>query len=316
MTGYIIRRTLSTIPVILVVALVVFAILRLAPGDPAAILAGTGGAEVDPAVVEKIRKQLGLDQPLHVQLYRYFSDLARGDLGQSLLSKHNVSDLIRARVVPTISLTILTELIALIMAMPLGVLAAWKFNTWIDRVVMIFALVGYAVPYFFLGYMLLWAFAVRVHIFPAGGYTYFGEDFGQWLHGLLLPAMLLGITGAALITRMTRATMLEVLKEDYVRTARAKGVAEQLVLLRHALRNAANPILTIIGFSIAGLITGVVITETVFAIPGIGRLIVDAIAQRDYPIIQSMALVVAAVYVLVNLIIDVMYVYVDPRIRY
>ena len=313
MQRYIIKRLLAAVPTMIIVGVVVFGAIHLAPGDPASVIVGD---EATPDMVEKMREDMGLNEPIIVQFWKYITNIATLDLGESVFSGHEVSFLLTQRLQPTLSLASMGLSMAIIIAVPLGVLAAWKFNTWIDRAVMIFALVGYAVPYFVLGYMLLWAFAVRITIFPAGGYTYFGEDVGQWLHGLLLPAFLLGITGAALITRMTRATMLEVLKEDYVRTARAKGVAEHFVLLRHALRNAANPILTIIGFSIAGLITGVVITETVFAIPGIGRLVVDAIAQRDYPIIQSMALVVAAVYVMVNLIIDIMYVYVDPRIRY
>ena len=313
MQRYIVKRLLAAVPTMIIVGIVVFAAIHLAPGDPASVIVGD---EATPEMVEKMRQDMGLNEPIIVQFWKYITSIATLDLGSSIFSGHEVTFLLRQRLQPTLSLASMGLSMAIIIAVPLGVLAAWKFNTWIDRVVMIFALVGYAVPYFVLGYMLMWTFAVQVNIFPPGGYTYFGEDVGQWLHHLLLPAFLLGITGAALITRMTRATMLEVLKEDYVRTARAKGVAEQFVLLRHALRNAANPILTIIGFSIAGLITGVVITETVFTIPGIGRMVVDAIAQRDYPIIQSMALVVAAVYVLVNLIIDIMYVYVDPRIRY
>ena len=313
MQRYIIKRVLAAIPTMIIVGVVVFSAIHLAPGDPASVIVGD---EATPEMVELMREGMGLNRSIIVQFGIYIKQIATFQLGESVFSGHKVSFLLKQRLQPTLALATMGLSMAIIIAVPLGVLAAWKFNTWIDRVIMIFALVGYAVPYFFLGYMLMWGFAVKIHIFPAGGYIYFGEDIGQWIHHLLLPAMLLGITGAALITRMTRATMLEVLKEDYVRTARAKGVAEKVVLLRHALRNAANPILTIIGFSIAGLITGVVITETVFAIPGIGRLIVDAIAQRDYPIIQSLALVVAAVYVMVNLFIDIMYVYIDPRIRY
>jgi len=316
MTGYIIRRTLSTIPVILVVALVVFAILRLAPGDPAAILAGTGGAEVDPAIVEKIRKQLGLDQPLHVQLYRYFSDLARGDLGQSLLSKHNVSDLIRARVVPTISLTIMTELFALVMAVPLGVLAAWKADSWIDRTVMVIATLGFSMPVFWLGFLMIFFFAVQLDFFPAAGYSPPSEGIGPFLHKLIMPAFATGVIIMALITRMTRATMLETLREDYVRTARAKGLGERTVLIRHALRNAALPIVTVIGLGFAALLSGLVVTESVFAVPGLGRLLLNAILARDYPIIQGTILLISGVYVIINLIIDISYAYFDPRIRY
>lgn len=313
MQRYIMKRVFAIIPTMLIVGVVVFTIIHLAPGDPAAIIAGD---EATPAMVEAMREDMGLNDPIFVQFFIYMKGVVTLDFGESIFSGHKVTDLLKDRLQPTISLAVLGVSFSIIIAVPLGVLAAWKFNTWIDRVVMIFALVGYAVPYFALGYLLLWGLAVKIPIFPAGGYTYFGENFWDYIHSLLLPALLLGITGAALITRMTRATMLEVLKEDYVRTARAKGLTEKFVLMRHALRNAANPILTIIGFSIAGVVTGVVITETIFVIPGMGRMVFTAIAERDYPVLQSVVLVVAAVYILVNLVIDIMYVYVDPRIRY
>ena len=310
---YILKRVLAIIPTMLIVGVIVFGIIHLAPGDPAAIIAGQ---EATPQMVEDMRESMGLNDPIYVQFYIYIKSIVLLDFGESIFSGFKVTTLLRNTLQPTISLAVLGVSFSIIVAVPLGVLAAWKFNTWIDRVVMIFALVGYAVPYFALGYLLLWVFAVKIPLFPAGGYIYFGEDFWRYIHSLLLPAFLLGITGAALITRMTRATMLEVLKEDYVRTARAKGLTEKFVLIRHALRNAANPILTIIGFSIAGVVTGVVITETIFVIPGMGRLVFTAIAERDYPVLQSVVLVVAAIYILVNLVIDIMYVYVDPRIRY
>ena len=310
---YILKRVLAIIPTMLIVGVIVFGIIHLAPGDPAAIIAGQ---EATPQMVEDMRESMGLNDPIYVQFYIYIKSIVLLDFGESIFSGFKVTTLLRNTLQPTISLAVLGVSFSIIVAVPLGVLAAWKFNTWIDRVVMIFALVGYAVPYFALGYLLLWVFAVKIPLFPAGGYIYFGEDFWRYIHSLLLPAFLLGITGAALITRMTRATMLEVLKEDYVRTARAKGLTEKFGLRRHALRNAANPILTIIGFSIAGVVTGVVITETIFVIPGMGRLVFTSIAERDYPVLQSVVLVVAAIYILVNLTIDIMYVYIDPRIRY
>ena len=310
---YILKRVLAIVPTMLIVGVIVFGIIHLAPGDPAAIIAGQ---EATPQMVEAMRESMGLNDPIYVQFYIYIKSIVLLDFGESIFSGFKVTTLLRNTLQPTISLAVLGVSFSIIVAVPLGVLAAWKFNTWIDRVVMIFALVGYAVPYFALGYLLLWVFAVKIPLFPAGGYIYFGEDFWRYIHSLLLPAFLLGITGAALITRMTRATMLEVLKEDYVRTARAKGLTEKFVLIRHALRNAANPILTIIGFSIAGVVTGVVITETIFVIPGMGRLVFTSIAERDYPVLQSVVLVVAAIYILVNLTIDIMYVYIDPRIRY
>ena len=313
MQAYIIKRVLAIVPTMLIVGVIVFGIIHLAPGDPAAIIAGQ---EATPAQVEAMRQSMGLNDPIYVQFFIYIRSVVTLDFGESIFSGFKVTTLLKNTLQPTISLAVLGVSFSIIVAVPLGVLAAWKFNTWIDRLVMMFALVGYAVPYFALGYLLMWVFAVKIPLFPAGGYIYFGEGFWPYLHSLLLPAFLLGVTGAALITRMTRATMLEVLKEDYVRTARAKGLTEKLILMRHALRNAANPILTIIGFSIAGVVTGVVITETIFVIPGMGRLVFTAIAERDFPVLQSVILVVAAAYILVNLVIDIMYVYVDPRIRY
>ena len=313
MQAYIIKRVFAIIPTMLIVGIIVFGIIHLAPGDPAAIIAGQ---EATPAQVEAMRQSMGLNDPIYVQFFIYIRSVVTLDFGESIFSGFKVTTLLKNTLQPTISLAVLGVSFSIIVAVPLGVLAAWKFNTWIDRLVMMFALVGYAVPYFALGYLLMWVFAVKIPLFPAGGYIYFGEGFWPYLHSLLLPAFLLGVTGAALITRMTRATMLEVLKEDYVRTARAKGLTEKLILMRHALRNAANPILTIIGFSIAGVVTGVVITETIFVIPGMGRLVFTAIAERDFPVLQSVILVVAAAYILVNLVIDIMYVYVDPRIRY
>ena len=237
---YILKRVLAIIPTMLIVGVIVFGIIHLAPGDPAAIIAGQ---EATPQMVEAMRESMGLNDPIYVQFYIYIKSIVLLDFGESIFSGFKVTTLLRNTLQPTISLAVLGVSFSIIVAVPLGVLAAWKFNTWIDRVVMIFALVGYAVPYFALGYLLLWVFAVKIPLFPAGGYIYFGEDFWRYIHSLLLPAFLLGITGAALITRMTRATMLEVLKEDYVRTARAKGLTEKFVLIRHALRNAANPIL-------------------------------------------------------------------------
>ena len=313
MQAYIIKRVLAIVPTMLIVGVIVFGIIHLAPGDPAAIIAGQ---EATPAQVEAMRQSMGLNDPIYVQFFIYIRSVVTLDFGESIFSGFKVTTLLKNTLQPTISLAVLGVSFSIIVAVPLGVLAAWKFNTWIDRLVMMFALVGYAVPYFALGYLLMWVFAVKIPLFPAGGYIYFGEGFWPYLHSLLLPAFLLGVTGAALITRMTRATMLEVLKEDYVRTARAKGLTEKLILMRHALRNAANPILTIIGFSIAGVVTGVVITETIFVIPGMGRLVFTAIAERDFPVLQSVILVVAAAYILVNLVIDIMYVYIDPRIRY
>ena len=313
MQRYILKRLLAAIPTMAIVGVVVFSIIHLAPGDPAAIMAGE---DADYEQVEAMRESMGLLDPIPVQFWRFVSGVAQGDLGESIFSGHKVSALILDRVEPTLSLAVLSLSISILVSIPAGVLAAWKMNSIFDRVVMILALTGYAVPYFALGYVVIFLLAVQVEWFPAGGYIYLSDDFWGYLHHLLLPSFVLGFAGSALITRMTRATMLEVLKEDYVRTARSKGLGETVVLLRHAFRNAANPVLTVIGFSIAGFISGVVITETVFAIPGMGRLITESIAQRDFQIIQSTILVVALIYVMVNLTIDILYVFVDPRIRY
>lgn len=313
MIGYIIRRALATIPVLLVVSIVVFGLSRLAPGDPAVLIAGHEAQDWE---VEALREQLGLNRPLPVQLGIWFKDILQGDLGRSIVSKHSVTGLIRQWVVPTLSLAILTEVFAISVAIPLGVLAAWKANTWIDRAVMVFATLGFSVPVFWLGFMLIYLFAVQLHWFPAAGYVHPTEGFGAFLYHLILPAFATGVILIALITRMTRATVREILSEDYVRTARAKGLNERVVLVRHALRPAALPILTVIGMGLAGVLSGVVVTEMVFAIPGLGRLLVNSILARDYPIIQGVILVVSAVYVFVNLLVDISYAYFDPRVRY
>ena len=313
MIVYIIRRALATIPVLLVVSIVVFGLSRLAPGDPADLIAGHEAQDWE---VEALREQLGLNRPLPVQLGIWFKDILQGDLGRSIVSKHSVTGLIRQWVVPTLSLAILTEVFAISVAIPLGVLAAWKANTWIDRAVMVFATLGFSVPVFWLGFMLIYLFAVQLHWFPAAGYVNPTEGFGAFLYRLILPAFATGVILIALITRMTRATVREILSEDYVRTARAKGLNERIVLVRHALRPAALPILTVIGMGLAGVLSGVVVTEMVFAIPGLGRLLVNSILARDYPIIQGVILVVSAVYVFVNLLVDISYAYFDPRVRY
>ena len=313
MSGYIVRRVLATIPVLLVVALVVFALIRFAPGDPAAILAGQEATQEE---VEGIRRQLGLDRPLPVQLGIWFRDILRGDLGRSILSKHEVSELIVQRVVPTLSLAVLTEIFALVVAIPLGVLAAWKANSWIDRAVMVFATLGFSIPVFWLGFILIFFFAVKIPLFPAAGYVAPSEDFISYLHRLALPSLATGVIIMALITRMTRATVLETLREDYVRTARSKGLSEETVLIRHALRNAALPIITVIGLGVAALLSGLVVTESVFGIPGLGRLLLNAIVSRDYPIIQGTILIISVVYVIINLLVDISYAFFDPRVRY
>ena len=296
-----------------VVALIVFGLLRLTPGDPAAVIAGDYATPDD---VAKIRAKLGLDQPLPVQLSLWFGNVLRGDLGTSIFSGLPVTTLIKQRIEPTVALAALTMVIAITLAVPLGVLAAWKQGTWIDRTVMVFAVSGFSMPVFWLGFLLVWVFAVQLGWLPVQGYSPLSRGLWPFLRQLILPALTLGFVYVALITRMTRASMLSVLREDYIRTANAKGLPPAVVLLRHALKNAGLPVVTIIGVGVALLIGGVVVTESVFALPGIGRLTVDAILRRDYPVIQAVILMVSGVYVLINLAIDLLYLVLDPRIRY
>ena len=313
MLGYFVRRLLATIPVIGMVAFFVFALLYLTPGDPAAVIAGDIATVAD---IERIRHQLGLDQPLLTRFWSWASAVLHGDLGISIFTNLPVTQLISQRVEPTLSLALCTLIVAVLVAVPMGVIAAWKVGRLIDRLVMLFSVAGFSMPVFVLAYLLIYAFAIDLDWLPVQGYTPLREGVWPWLRHLILPSIALGTIYIALIARITRATMLEVLAQDYVRTAHAKGLAPVAVLMRHALKNAAVPIVTIIGIGIALLISGVVVTESVFAIPGIGRLTVDAIIRRDYPIIQGVILIFSAVYVLVNLAVDLSYRLFDPRIQY
>jgi peptide/nickel transport system permease protein len=313
MFGYIVRRILATIPVMVVVAIFVFALLHLSPGDPAAIIAGDTATEAD---IIGIRAKLGLDQPIWVQFGTWVWGLMHGDLGISIFTNLPVIKLIQQRVEPTAALTLSTLLVSVAVAIPMGVLAAWRAGSWIDRVVMIFAVLGFSVPVFVLAYLLIYVFAIWLDLLPVQGYVSITQGFWPFLSHIILPSLALGMIYAALIARITRASMLDVLAQDYIRTAQAKGLANQQVLIGHALKNAAVPIVTIIGIGVALLISGVVVTETVFAIPGLGRLTVDAILRRDYPIIQGIILIFSAAYVVVNLLVDLSYTLLDPRIRY
>ena len=313
MLSYIIRRLLGVIPVMLVVGIFVFSLLHLAPGDPAAIIAGDNASEAN---IAQIRTSLGLDRPLLEQFTSWGWATLRGDLGVSMFSQIAVTTLIGQRVGPTFSLAVTTMLVAVTIAVTFGVLAAWRAGSWLDRAVMGAAVMGFSVPVFVVGYILVYFVALKWRWLPVQGYTLLSDGFWPWLQHLILPSIALGLAYVALIARITRASMLDVLAEDYIRTASAKGVATVPMLLGHALKNAAVPIVTVIGIGIALLISGVVITESVFNIPGIGRLVVDAIARRDYPIIQGVMVVFAAVYVLINLAIDISYSFLDPRIRY
>ena len=314
MKRYIIQRVLATIPVMFIVGSVVFFIMHLTPGDPATIMAGD---LAEPEQIEKIRAKMGFDKPLITQYRLFFWDIARGDLRHSIFSDFPVTTLVKQRIEPTITIAILGEGLAVLLGVPAGVLAAWRSNTLVDRTIMIFAVLGLALPSFWLGFNLIWLFAIKAQWLPAVGFVPFGEgDLVGWARSLVLPCVTIGAIIAALIARMTRSSMLEVLREDYVRTARAKGLAENVVLIRHALRNAALPIVTIIGLGFAGLLSGLVITEQVFAIPGIGRLLVDGVVKRDFPVIQGVILITAGMYVLLNLLVDLTYGYFDPRVRF
>jgi peptide/nickel transport system permease protein len=312
MTLTIVRRLLSVVPVMGVVAVCVFLLLHLAPGDPAAIMAGDNAT---PASIAAIRSKLGLDQPLWWQFLTWIGALSRGDLGRSLFWGDPVLSLVQQRAGPTVSLALTTLLVAVTVALALGVAAAARAGTVLDRGVMAFATLGFSVPVFVVGYALIFVFAIQLRWLPVQGYTPLADGVWPWLRNLILPSVALGLAYVALIARITRTAMLDVLAEDYMRTARAKGVAVRPMLFKHALKNAAVPIVTVIGIGVALLIGGVVITETVFNIPGIGRLVVDAIARRDYPIIQGVILLFAGVYVLVNLAVDLSYTLFDPRVR-
>jgi peptide/nickel transport system permease protein len=313
MFAFIVRRIITTIPVMGFVALFVFSLLYIAPGDPAAVIAGD---QASPADVEKIRLSLGLDRPYLVRFGEWFFRVLQGDLGTSIFTSLPVTQLIAQRIEPTVSLMVLTLILAVSIAVPLGVLAAWKAGTWIDRAVVAFAVFGFSVPVFVVGYLLAYTFALQLDWVPVQGYTPISQGIWPWFKNLILPAITLGFVYIALIARITRASMLDVLQQDYIRTARSKGVAQNSILFVHALKNAAVPIITIIGIGVALLIGGAVVTESVFAIPGLGRLTLDAILRRDYPVIQGVVLIFSFVYVLVNLIIDLIYTLVDPRIRY
>lgn len=313
MLAYTFRRILASVPVMITVAVFVFLLLRITPGDPAAIIAGDMAT---PEQLEKIRAALGLDKPIVVQFVSWFWLLLQGDLGVSLISNTPVTAMIGKHIEPTVSLALVTIVLSVLIAVPLGVIAAWRHGTWIDYAVMTVSVVGFSVPVFVIGYILIQVFAIDLKWFPVQGFRSITKGVRPFAERAILPALTLASIYIALIARMTRASVLEVLGEDYVRTARAKGLKENTVLFRHALRNAAVPVLTIIGTGFALLISGVVVTESVFNIPGIGRLTVDAILARDYPVIQGMIMLTSGIYVMVNLLIDLSYSFFDPRIRY
>ena len=314
MTGYIIKRILAMIPVLLIVGLFAFSIMHLAKGDPAILLAG--GQEATPDYIEKIRENLGLNRPLLVQLWDWFWGVIRGDFGESYVGRKDVMSLIVPRLLPTLSLAAFTEIFAVVFGIPLGVVAAWKAGSWIDRAVMALSTVGFSAPLFFLGFVLMIIFGVKLEWLPVAGYVAPTQDFSAFISRMVMPTLATGLVVMSWIARMTRATVLETLNEDYIRTARAKGLTENVVLIRHALRNAILPIVTVIGMVFAGLLGGVVVVESVFAIPGLGRLMVNAIQNRDLPLIQGVIMLSAVFISFMSLVVDVAYAYLDPRIRY
>ena len=313
MFAYVIRRTIATVPVVAIVAVFVFSLLYVTPGDPAAVIGGDLARAED---IARIRARLGLDEPFLVRFAQWAWAAIGGDLGVSIFTNQPVTRMIQQRIEPTLMLSLCTLVITVVLAVPMGVVAAWKAGTWIDRAIMAFAVLGFSVPVFVLAYLLILGFSIELEWLPVQGYTPLSAGIGPFLRSMTLPALALGIVYMALIARITRASMLEVMAQDYIRTAEAKGLFQNEVLLGHALKNAAVPIVTVIGIGIALLISGVVVTETVFAIPGLGRLTVDAILRRDYPIIQGVVLLFSFTYVVVNLLIDLSYTLLDPRIRY
>ncbi|WP_201838643.1 ABC transporter permease [Microvirga zambiensis] len=313
MLAFIAKRVLSLIPVIVVVAIVVFMLLRLSPGDPAVVIAGDNA---DAAAIERIRVSLGLDQPLVTQFFIWAGSLLQGDLGISIFSKIPVTDLILQRLEPTVSLALTTLFFAVVIAVPLGTIAGATAGSWLDRSLMLVSVLGFSIPAFVLGYCLIYVFSLQLRILPVQGFSSIRQGIGPFLSTIALPTMTMGLAYLVLIARITRASVLEMMGEDFIRTARAKGVKERIVVTRHALRNSAIPILTVIGIGVALLISGVVVIETVFNIPGVGRLVVDAILKRDYPVIQGIILMFSGTYVLINLAIDIGYAFLDPRVRY
>jgi peptide/nickel transport system permease protein len=310
--NYVLRRLAATLPVMGVVAVVVFLLIHLSPGDPAALIAGDLATTDD---IDRLRVALGLDQPLPLQFVGWLGRILSGDLGTSIFTQVPVSRLLAQRLEPTLSIAVVTMTLAVLLSIPLGTIAAHRAGSWIDRAVMLFSVLAFSVPVFLVGYLLMYAFAIKLDWLPVQGYARFADGIGPWLRSLALPCINLALLYMALLTRMTRATVLEALQEDYIRTARAKGLGV-VAVLGHALRNAAVPIATTVGVGIALLIGGVVVTETVFAIPGVGRLVIDSVQRHDYPVIQSVLLLSAGVYVLINLLIDLSYRFFDPRIRY
>ncbi len=313
MIGYIARRILVSIPVIFIVAIITFYITYHVPGNAAYDIAGE---QASPEDIERLIVELGLDRPYSVQFGEWFGRVLTGNLGRSLFTGHTVTELIALRIEPTLSLTITGLLLSILIGMPLGVVAGWKPHTWVDRAVMFVSVLGFSVPAFWLGFLLILLFAVNLGWLPAIGYVSIFDSVTGFAKSMVLPSISVAVSGAAIIARMTRSSMLEVLNEDYIRAARSKGLTDRVILRRHALKAASLPVATIVGLLLGGLLTGVVVTETVFTLPGLGRLAAEAMVRRDIPVLQGVVLVLGLVIVFANLVTDVTYAYLDPRVRY
>lgn len=312
MTSYLIKRVLALVPVLGIVAVVVFLLIHLTPGDPAAVILGPEASEED---VQALREELGLTAPLYLQFFRWLGGVLQGDLGESLFIRQPVTEVLADALGPTLSLALLAELLALVIAVPAGIMAARRRGTAADRAFMTGALLGISVPSFLMGLFLVLVFAVGLGWFPVAGFRPPEEGLGEHLTYLVLPAIALGAMQAALIARTTRSSMLDVLTENYMKTAKAKGLSDRVRIYKHALRNAALPVLTVVGQTFGTLIAGAAVVETVFNIPGIGQLVVNSVERRDFVVIQGVVLLIAVSYVLINLVVDVLYSALDPRIR-
>lgn len=313
MLNYLIRRLLFAVFVVIGVVTIAFGLIHLIPGDPVDAVLGT---EASPESREALRRELGLDQPLYQQYASWWWDLLRGDLGRSVMTDQPVSQLVLQRLPTTIPLALMAIVIAVLISVPAGIISAVRRNTWVDAVVSVLAFSGLSIPGFWLAVLLILGFSLHLRWFPPSGYVSVFSDPISGLHHLILPSIALGAALAAALTRMIRSSMLEVLGQDYVRTARAKGLRERGVVVQHALRNALIPAVTILGVQVGVLLSGALIIETVFALPGLGRLTVQAVLDRDFPLVQGCLIVIASIFVIINLITDMIYVYLDPRIRY
>ena len=313
MQKYLIRRFLATVPIVLLVGTMSFFLMQVAAGDAVGVIIDEGATREQE---EALRDELGLNDPVLVQFARWVGDLFRGDLGTSLISRYPVTSLMAPRLEPTLSIAFLGTILSVLLGIPLGLLAAWRPNSGLDRAILFFSVIGFSVPGFWLAFLALWTFSVKLSLFPVLGYTPISEGILPWVRGIALPAIVISVSTAAVFARMTRTGMVEVLQQDYIRTARAKGLGERIVHFRHAFKNASIPVITTLGFLVVGLATGTTIIEIVFTIPGLGRLLVTAVVDRDYPIVHALLMLTALVYIYVNLLTDILYAYADPRIRY